>query len=74
MNPETLRWQRIAHPHWQGVLQDLVQRHAAATQSRYAEMMLHDWARALPQFWQVVPKEYAKYLPVPLSEPEALRA
>ena len=74
VNPETLLWQRVGHPHWQGVLRELVQRHAVETQSRFAAMMLHGWERELPKFWQVVPKEYAKYLPVPMQEEEALRA
>ena len=74
VNPETLLWQRVMHPHWQGVLRELVERHYAETQSRYAEMMLHHWERDMPQFWQIVPKEYAKYLPVPMVEAEALRA
>jgi glutamate synthase (NADPH/NADH) large chain len=74
VNSDTLTWQRVVHPHWAGVLRGLVERHAAETNSRYARMMLLDWARALPQFWQVVPKDYVKYLPVPLAEAEALRA
>ena len=74
VNPESLLWQRVEHPHWQGVLRALVERHQVETQSRFAEMMLHHWERDLPKFWQVVPKEYAKYLPVPMMEPEALRA
>jgi glutamate synthase (NADPH/NADH) large chain len=74
VNAETVLWQRVEHPHWQEVLRGLVERHAAETQSRFAIAMLHDWARALPQFWQVVPKEYVKYLPLPLAEAEALRA
>jgi glutamate synthase (NADPH/NADH) large chain len=74
VNPDTLLWQRVAHPHWAEMLRALVERHAAETSSRYAAMLLVDWARVLPQFWQVVPKEYVKYLPVPLAEAEALRA
>ncbi len=74
VNPETLLWQRVGHPHWQGVLRDLVQRHADETQSRFAAMMLHDWERELPKFWQVAPKEYVKYLPAPMQEEQALRA
>ncbi len=75
LNPETLTWQRLGSTHWEGVLHDLVVRHAAETSSRYAAMMLHDWTRAAPRFWQVVPKEYVKYLPAPLSDgAEALRA
>jgi len=53
----------------------LVMQHAEETNSRYARMLVHDWELALPQFWQVVPKEYVKYLPVPLTESaEAKRA
>ena len=74
VNPDSLTWQRVAHPHWQEVLLELVQRHRAETGSRFAASMLNDWGRALSQFWQVVPKEYVKYLPVPMAEAEALRA
>ena len=50
--------------------------HADETSSLYARMLLHDWDRVLPRFWQVVPKDYVKYLPVPLDEAasEAMRA
>ncbi len=75
VNPDTLIWQKLASAHWEGVLRGLVERHAEETSSRYARMLLHDWARALPRFWQVVPRDFVKYLPVPLSdEPAALRA
>jgi glutamate synthase (NADPH/NADH) large chain len=68
VNPDTLIWQRVAHPHWEGMVRDLVARHVAETNSRYAARLLHDWDRTLPQIWQVVPKEFIKHLPVPLSE------
>ena len=43
--------------------------------ARYARMLLHDWSRAVTRFWQIVPRDYVKYLPVPLNEePVALRA
>ena len=74
VNPDTLLWQRVENPAWGDTLRGLVERHVAETSSRYAATMLVDWARALRQFWQVVPKEYLRYLPIPLSEPEALRA
>jgi len=76
LNPDTLTWQRVAHPHWDAVARDLVARHVAETSSRYAERLLHDWHRTLPHMWQVVPKEYVRYLPVPLAEEaeEARRA
>ena len=74
VNADTLSWQRVEHPHWSEFLRELVSRHADATKSRYARMLVHDWERTLPDFWQVVPKEFVKYLPVPLSEVEAKRA
>ncbi|CAH2604795.1 glutamate synthase subunit GltB [Rhodovastum atsumiense] len=76
VNADTLTWQRVAHPYWEAILRDLVARHVAETNSRYARMLLHDWTRELPHVWQVVPKEYVKYLAHPLKEEttEALRA
>jgi glutamate synthase (NADPH/NADH) large chain len=76
VNPDTLSWQRVAHPHWENVLRELIAEHVAETNSRYARTLLHDWERTLPHIWQVVPKEFAKYLPVPLvaEEAEAKRA
>ena len=75
INPDSLTWQRVSSAHWEGVLRGLVERHVAETGSAYAAQMLHDWGRVAGQFWQVVPKEYVKYLPVPLSDvTEALRA
>jgi len=76
VNPDTLTRQRLASRYWEGVLKGLVVTHAAETSSRYAKMLLHDWEREVPHFWQVVPKEYVKYLPQPLTDEslEALRA
>ncbi len=68
LNPDTLLWQRVQSAHWEGVLHGLISAHAAETSSRYAAMMLHDWPRCLPHFWQVVPKEYVRYLPQPLQD------
>jgi len=53
------------------VLRDLVAEHGAMTQSRLAEQLLLDWARELPRFWQVVPKEMLARLPQPLVEEAA---
>jgi glutamate synthase (NADPH/NADH) large chain len=72
VNAETLTWQRVTHPHWAETLKCLITRHATETNSRYARMLVHDWDRTLPRFWQIVPKEYARYLPVPVREAEAL--
>jgi glutamate synthase (NADPH/NADH) large chain len=68
VNPDTVVWQRLASPHWEGVLRGFVEAHARETHSRYAAMLLHDWDQERAHFWQVVPKEFVKYLSVPLSE------
>ena len=67
VNADSLTWQRVAHPHWEGVLRGLVERHVKETNSGYAAGLLHDWSRTLGQMWQVVPKGYAQYLPAPLD-------
>ena len=75
VNPESLSWQRVASSHWSEALRRLVAMHVDETHSSYARRLLHDWERVLPRFWQVVPKEYVKYLPAPLTESsEAMRA
>ncbi len=75
LNPDTLHWQRVASAHWAEVLKGLVERHVAETESRYAATLLNDWDREFPHFWQVVPKEYIKYLSEPLDDaPQAERA
>ena len=68
VNPDTLSWDRIASSYWEGVVRDLVRRHVQETASVYATRLLHDWERTLPHIWQVVPREFVKYLPQPLAE------
>ena len=71
VNSDTVLWQRLESVYWEDVLHDLVATHAAETSSQYARMLLHDWSREVPHFWQVVPKEYVKYLAHPLCEEAA---
>jgi glutamate synthase (NADPH/NADH) large chain len=74
-NPENITWQRLSSAHWEGVLRDLVEQHAEATDSKYAKGLLDEWDRAAGHFWQVVPKEMLTRLPHPLSdEVEAVAA
>ena len=73
VNGDAVIWQRVATAHWEGVLRDLIERHAAATGSRWAVGLLADWRRTLGQVWQVVPREMLGRLPQPLEE-EALAA
>jgi glutamate synthase (NADPH/NADH) large chain len=68
LNPETLTWQRLGSAHWEGVLRSLIIRHVQETGSRHAARLLNDWAEARLAFWQVVPKEYVKYLARPVSD------
>jgi glutamate synthase (NADPH/NADH) large chain len=70
VNPDTLIWQRIGSSHWEGVLRALIADHVAETNSRYASRLLLDWSRTLPAFWQIVPKDYVRYLAAPLTEAE----
>jgi glutamate synthase (NADPH/NADH) large chain len=75
LNRESLTWQRVATAHWESVLKGLIERHVAETNSRFAATILNDWHREGAKFWQVVPRDYAKYLEAPLSdEIEAVRA
>jgi len=75
VNPETLVWQRVATSHWASVLRELVASHARETSSSYATRLLHDWDRVLTQFWQVLPRDFVRYLAQPLEEPaDAMRA
>ena len=74
INPETLLWSRLAHPHWEAALRDLIARHVTETGSRFAARLLNEWATERGRFWHVVPKEYAQYLPVPMSEAQAIAA
>jgi glutamate synthase (NADPH/NADH) large chain len=71
INPESLLWRRLGHPHWEGVLRDLVARHVQETGSRFAARLLNEWATERDRFWHVVPKEFAKYLPVPMEQAPA---
>ena len=74
VNPDSVVWQRLATPHWEGVLRDLVEEHGRETQSRFAAQLLLDWERERRRFWQVVPKEMLSRLAQPLTLPAAVAA
>ncbi len=67
-NPESITWRRLGTAHWEGVLRDLVEAHAKATDSRWSKGLLDDWARTAGDFWQVVPKEMLTRLAHPLDD------
>ena len=74
VNPDSVIWQKVETEHWQGVLKALIQEHVAETQSHWAESLLADWARELPKFRQVVPKEMLSRLEHPVSNAPAVAA
>mgnify|MGYP003337517951 CR=1 FL=1 len=74
VNPETVAWQRIDHPHWENVMKELVEEHVAETKSPLGARLLNDWDREIEKVWQVVPKEMLSRLPVPLSTAKAKTA
>ena len=74
VNPETVTWQRIDHPHWEAVLKAQVAEHVAETKSPLGARLLNDWNRQLEHFWQVVPKEMLTRLPQPLTVAQEKRA
>ena len=49
VNPETVSWQRIDHPHWEAVLKALVEEHVAETKSPLGARLLNDWNREVEQ-------------------------
>ncbi|UYN95104.1 MAG: glutamate synthase large subunit [Enhydrobacter sp.] len=74
VNPETVVWQRIDHPHWEETLKALVEEHVRETKSPLGARLLNDWDRELRRFWQIVPKEMLTRLPQPLSRALEKRA
>jgi glutamate synthase (NADPH/NADH) large chain/glutamate synthase (ferredoxin) len=75
MNGETVLTCAVAHPHWEGQLRSLIERHAAETGSRHAARILADWATERVNFLQVCPKEMLPHLAYPLSdEPQKVPA
>jgi len=73
VNPDTVVWQRLASRHWEGVLRELVERHARETQSGLATELLAHWEREVRRFVQVCPKEMLGRLSHPLSDAPAER-
>lgn len=73
-NPESIVWQRLASAHWAGVLRGLIERHAGATDSKWARGILEDWDRTAGRFWQVVPREMLERLTHPLDDTPAMEA
>jgi glutamate synthase (NADPH/NADH) large chain len=67
VNNESVVWQQIATEHWANTLKTLVTEHVTETHSVFAEALLADWDRELPNFVQVVPREMLTRLAYPLG-------
>jgi glutamate synthase (NADPH/NADH) large chain len=74
INPDTVVWQRIATPYWNGVLRMLVEEHQRETGSAFAAELLSRWDQEAAGFWQVVPKEMAHRLSHPLRDEAMIAA
>ncbi|MGB0505032.1 MAG: glutamate synthase large subunit [Pikeienuella sp.] len=70
-NAENITWQRLASAHWSGVLESLIEVHAAETGSPLAMDILRNWDQTAGKFWQVCPKEMLSRIPHPLSDDQA---
>ena len=62
INPDSVVAVPLAHPHWQAIFRDLVERHHAATGSARALELLRDWPAALASTLQIVPREMLSHL------------
>ncbi|HYI82806.1 MAG TPA: hypothetical protein VEX11_06290, partial [Acetobacteraceae bacterium] len=52
---------------WDAELRALIGRHVEETGSRLAARILNAWDSERGHFWHIVPKEYARYQPVPME-------
>jgi glutamate synthase (NADPH/NADH) large chain len=71
-NTESVVTNRVASPHWEAVLRDLVEEHHRETGSAFAGDLLRNWDTALPRFWQVTPKEMVGRLDHVLAAEQAV--
>ena len=74
LNGDTVIATRIGSAHWEAVLRELVEAHAAATESPLARGLLQAWDRTLGRLWQVCPKELIDRLENPLTDSPSIRA
>jgi glutamate synthase (NADPH/NADH) large chain len=66
MNHETLVHCAVTVPHWEAQLKDLIEQHAAQTDSRKATDILQHWELEKTHFVQICPKEMLSRIAVPL--------
>ncbi len=75
INLESLVTCGLGHAHWEAQLKNLIERHAAETNSYKAAEILQHWDAEKANFLQVCPREMLVHLPCPLGdEPRAMPA
>jgi glutamate synthase (NADPH) large chain len=67
INPDSVVWQRVRSHYWRARFEELLERHAVATNSPLAKRLLDDLDAELGFVWQVVPKEMLSRLDEPLE-------
>ncbi len=67
LNPETVVTCPVAHDHWLGQLEELLERHLEETGSRKTADILQHWEVERSHFLQICPKEMLDKLPFPLE-------
>jgi glutamate synthase (ferredoxin) len=55
VNKEIVKMQRVVAPAGQQQLRRLLQAHVDKTQSKKGQLVLENWEKFLPLFWQLVP-------------------
>ena len=74
VNAESVVFGPVRSAHWEAHLRAVLEDYVAATESKWAQGLLEDWAETLPKFVQVVPKEVLHTLEAPLDEDEMVAA
>lgn len=68
INADTVLYQRVESSYWEGVLKKLIEEHSRETSSPITAGLLAGWQHALPNFYQICPKEMVERLAHPLRE------
>lgn len=72
LNPESVGVYRLESDHWAAECRTLIAQHVAATHSKWADGLLHDWDLTRHAIKHVVPHEILNMLDVPvIAEPVA---
>ena len=71
VNKDHVDYGRVNIRYYQDELQSMIEEHVAQTESAFAAGILQNWEQSLKHFWQIVPREIAATLAVPVDLREA---